>query len=266
MTKLGNSFLNKPIVFIVLLLSLFSGPAQSVSFDIISASPIGSWQSREQIEINHKGKKTGTKVNTSMVGKEKRDGQLYYWVEMKIDTFKINKKGKRKPVGKTAIIKSLVPATAFKEDPENVVNNLRAFGLETIIQNGNEQPIRMTSSGGIMSSAMKIANVEIKHDYKELGSETVTVAAGEFNALKVSGQGTVTTKILFKKMKVESDSTAWVSKEVPFGIVKMIGTTLTNGKKSTQSAELLEYGLSGAKSEITQEPQTMPSLKNMFGG
>lgn len=265
MKKIITIFASTPIVLVVFVWLLLSGSARAQSFDILGASPVGSWQTREQIDTNRKGKQTGTKIKTSMIGKEQRNGKLHYWIEMEVDSFKIKKNGKRKSVGKTAIIKSLVPATMFKDDPENVIGNLRAFGVETIIQNGDEKPMKMSASSGLIGSAMKMANVEIQHDYTELGTETVSVKAGQFNTSKMKGVGSVSSKILFKKVKVESDSTVWMSRKVPFGIVKLEGSTVTNGKETSQSAELLEYGTSGAKSAITGTPQEMPKIPNLFG-
>jgi len=48
--------------------------------------------------------------------------------------------------------------------------------------------------------------------------------------------------------------------------VQQKGTTISNGKTSTQSSKLLEFGMSGAVSEITQEPEEMPNLGELFGG
>lgn len=266
MKKIIKILLNKRSITLAFMWLLFISNAQAKPFDVLSASPIGSWQTRELIETNRKGKQTGTKIKTSMIGKEQRDGKLHYWIEMEIDSFKIRKSGKRKPTGKTSVIKSLIPESIFNDDPENVFGNLRAFGTETIIQNGNEKPMKISTTNGLIAGAMKMAKVEIKHDYTELGNETVSVKAGKFKASKINGVGNVSTKILFKKINVESDSTVWMSTKVPFGIVKLKGITITNGKETTQSGELLEYGFSGAKSAITQTPQEMPKIPNIFGG
>ncbi len=244
---------------------LLSTHAQSASFDLITSAPVGSWQLRESVDTNHKGKQSVTKMKTSMVGKEQRNGQTYYWIEVYVETFKIKKNGKRKATGKPSIIKSLIPERDLKGDPANAINNLRAFGVETIVQSGNQTPMKMTKSGGLISGAMKAANIEVKHDYQNFGNETVTVAAGTFSTQKLGGTGEVTTKIVFKKINVKSDSTAWTSNKVPFGLVKAQGTTITNGKTSTHQTELLEFGRTGAKSAIVKEPQEMPSIKGVFG-
>lgn len=244
---------------------LLSITTQAASFDLLNSSPLGSWQIRETIDTNHKGKKSGTRVKTSMVGKEQRNGQTHYWIEVNVENFKIKKNGQRKAKGKPVFIKSLVPAEVLKGDPENAISNLRAFGVETIIQNGNQRPMKIDNSNGLIAGAMKAAKVEVKHDYQSVGEETITVAAGEFNVRKLQGAGSASANLVIKKIKIDSDSTVWVSSKVPFGLVKADATTLTNGKTSTQKTELLEFGLRGAVSAITQTPQKMPSITNPFG-
>lgn len=145
-----------------------------------------------------------------------------------------------------------------------MLNNIRGFGAEIIMQNGDQDPMRMSGAGGLMSGVVQAMDLEVNYNFSELGSETVTVPAGEFDARKVQGSGTTEAKIIFKKIKVDSDTTAWLSKKVPFGIVKSEGTTTTNKKTSTQSSELMEYGTSGATSLITKEPKDMPTMGNMF--
>jgi hypothetical protein len=72
--------------------------------------------------------------------------------------------------------------------------------------------------------------------------------------------------IIIKKIRVESDSIMWLSAKVPFATVKIEGTTTTNGKVSTNTSELLEYGIVGSNSLITKEPKDMPEIPNLFGG
>lgn len=259
----------KTVIFSLLtILALSSTPANAagISFNMLSATPEGSWQLREDIETNHKGKRSGSTIKSSMLGSEMRDGKKHYWIEMAIDTFKISRKDKRKKTGKRAVIKSLIPAEMFSDDPANVLNNLRGFGVETIIQNGDEEPMRMADTSGMMAGMMQMTQAEMVFDFEPAGNETVEVPAGTFNAQKVNGSGSVSMKILFKKLNVETDSTVWLSSKVPFGTVKVEATSTTNGKASSNSSQLLEYGKSGAVSEITREPKDMPQMPNIFGG
>jgi hypothetical protein len=237
-----------------------SSLASDVRFDFILSSPVGSWQLREQVDTDHKGRQTALLMRTSMIAKENRNGKPHYWIEVGMDSFKISKKGKRKANGKRIVMKSLVPESTLIGDPANVLTNLRAFSVETIVQNGNSKPMRMNNAGGFMDGAMKMMNAEIKYDFQSQGNESVTVKAGQIDTHKIRGTGSVDMKLLFKKLHIDSDSTMWISNEVPFGTVKMLGTAVTNGKTSEQVGELLEYSSSGAVSEITQEPEDMPAM------
>jgi len=146
------------------------------------------------------------------------------------------------------------------------MKNLRGFGEEVIIQNGKETPTRMSNSGGLVGSLLNAMGAEIRYDYSNQGSETVETPAGTFETDKLNGKGEVNIKTVFKKVHVESDTTMWVSPKVPFGIVLQQGSTISNGKTSTQSSKLLEFGMSGAVSEITKEPENMPEFGGLLGG
>jgi len=240
--------------------------ASDVKFDFLASSPEGSWQLREDSDTNHKGKQTISVVKTSILGKETRNGKLHYWIEMGMDTFKVSKKGKRKHKGKRVVVKSLIAEESLRGDSANLFKNLRGFGEEVIIQNGKETPMRMSSSGGMIGNMLNALGAEIRYDFTSQGSETIESAAGKFSTDKINGKGEVDMKVVFKKIHVESDTTMWISPDVPFGVVKQEGTTITNGKTSTQTSTLLEFGMSGAISEITKEPQDMPDLGGLLGG
>jgi len=236
--------------------------AEAVNFDILAATPVGSWQLREDTETNHKGKQTVSTIRTSLVGTEMRGSEKHYWVEMAMESFKVKKSGKRKQQGERMIFKSLIPASTFKGDPANIMNNLRGFGVEVIMQSGNEDPMRM-NSGGMMAGLMEAMQADINYDFKALGNEEVSVTAGTFDTAKIQGSGTVEMNAIFKKIRVESDTTAWMSKKIPFGTAKLDGTSLMNGKQSSHKSELVEFGMSGAVSEITKEPTDMPEMPNI---
>lgn len=239
--------------------------ANAVTIDLLKSTPVGSWQIREDSTTNHKGKETISVVKTSLVGEETRNGKQYFWIEMAMDTYKVSKKGKRKKKGKRLVMKSLVAADALKGDPGNAAKNLRAFGEEMIMQTGNQKPMRMKGSGGLMEGMMKAMGTEINFDYELKGSEKVTVPAGEFNTEVLTGSGVAESKVVFKTIRVESETTTWLSDAVPFSIVKSEGSSKTNGKPSTEKSTLIEFGMSGATTEITQEPEDMPDLGNIFG-
>lgn len=238
--------------------------AAGFDFNLLSATPVGSWQERQETTINHKGKKTATIMRSALLGKEERDGKAFYWIEMVVESYKISKKGKRKKSGDRVIIKTLVPASMLQGDPANVLTNLRGFGEEIIMQTGNETPMRISGGGGLFSGMMQAMGTEVNYDFQALGKESVTVTAGDFPATKIQGSGSSETKVVFKKIKVTSESIVWMSEQVPFGLVKSKGTSTLNGKKSTHTTDLLAFGLSGAESQITGEPQDMPTMGDIF--
>jgi len=108
--------------------------ANEVKFDLLASFPEGSWQIREDSDTNHKGKQTLAVVKTSILAKEIRNGRTHYWTEMALDNFKVTKKGKR------LVIKSLIAEESLRGDPANILGNLRNFGEEIIIQNGQGRP------------------------------------------------------------------------------------------------------------------------------
>lgn len=242
--------------------------AKGINFDFVKASPVGSWQLREDTVTNHKGKQTLTKTRSSVVGEEQRDGERHLWLEMKIESFKL-KKGKRKPSGDTVIVKTLIPVSILNGDPANAVNNMRALGKEMVMQSGDSDPMVIRGAGGLAGSMMKAMGVEIKHSYEDMGTEKVQVGGKNFSARKIQGEGSTKSKIMFTTLNVSSKNTAWLSQDVPFGFIKSESETTTNGKVSHSTSELVDYGRSGAQSEITKTPQEMPEIPNMkdlFGG
>lgn len=262
-------FLIQRLIVVVIFCSIATSAAyaEQASFDLLASSPAGSWQLREDSDTNHKGKQTISVIKTSILGSEVRSGKTYYWIEMGIDNFKVSKKGKRKPKGKRLVVKSLIAEEVLRGESANVMQNLRGFGEEVIIQNGKkDKPMRINKTGGLMSNMMNSMGAEIRYEYKSLGSETIETAVGPLKSDKISGKGAVDMKLVFKKIRVESDSTVWISSKIPFGIIKQEGTTVTNGKNSTQSSKLLEFGMSGAVSEITKEVEDMPDLGGLLGG
>ena len=262
-----TQFLTNTLVALLLTMVATTASSEGLDYNFMQATPIGSWQLREDTNTDHKGRQTVTETRSSLVGEEMRDGEKHYWIEMTMNSFKV-KKGKRKSSGDTIIFKSLVPESVFKDDPANAVNNLRAFGKEMIMQTGDQDPIRMTGAGGMAESMMQAMGTKISYTYDFVGDEDVTVKAGSFPVRKIQGTGSTEMKVIFKKISVTSSNTAWISDRVPFGMVKAEGESTTNGKKSTHSSELLEYGDSGAVSQITKTPEelpAMPNMKDLFG-
>ena len=49
--------------------------AAQVGFDILNSTPVGSWQLREDTNIDHKGRKSVIRIRSSMLSSEMREGQ-----------------------------------------------------------------------------------------------------------------------------------------------------------------------------------------------
>jgi len=248
-------------LFTAAIISLLPINSNASDLNFIQSSPVGSWQLREDTTTNHKGKQTVTLIRTSMVGKEQRGNEQYYWVEMEVESFKVSKKGKRKQKGDKMIVKSLMSASLFSSDPANAINNIRGFGKELIIQPGKGDPMVIRESGGFYAGLMKSLGTEMKYDFNELGNENISVRAGEFSTQKLQGTGSTEINTVISKIKVDSDTSSWISNKVPFGVVKSQGSSTMNGKVSTHKGELLEYGMSGAVSQITKTPTELPNFK-----
>lgn len=233
---------------------------------ILKSTPVGSWQQRQMITTDAKGNQTLQEMKTSVVGEEKRGNNQYYWIEMATDSFKMKKGEKSKQTGEHVIVKILMEKSLLKSNAEDVFSNMQGLGEEIIMQNGDQDPIKI-EAGGMMSGMMQAMGPEIDYKFKELGDETIKVPAGKFNCKIVEGEGSVEMKVVFKTIRVDSKSKQWTSDKVPFGIVKMDSVSVTDGKESKTESVLLAYGDSGAKSEIRGQPQTMqiPSLGNIFG-
>ena len=146
----------------------------------------------------------------------------------------------------------------MNSDPANVVNNIQGFGKEIIMQSGDSQPMMMSEGGMLAGTMMKSMGIEVNYQFNEEGAETVDTIAGQFEAKRIAGSGSTTSKILFKKMVIESQSVMWISEKVPFGIIKSENNDVINGKQQQSHTELTEYGTNGAKTAITGEVTKMP--------
>lgn len=244
-------------VLIFLMLSISVTAKAETFFDFSASTPVGGWALREVTTTDHKGRQTVAVVKQKYLGSEQRDGQVYYWLETEMDNYKL-KKGKRKRDGEHVVLKVLVPAEVMSSDPANVINNLQGFGQEIIMQTGDNQPLMITGGGMLAGAALKAMGVEVNYQFTVEGTETITTAAGTFNTKRIAGKGNTTAKILFKKIKVQSQSVFWISEEVPFGIVQSESTDIINGKEQRSKTILLEYARSGAKTAITGEVLKMP--------
>lgn len=248
------------LVLMLLLAAAAPAGADRPSFNVTEVTPVGSWAEREQVTVNQRGRKSVTVMRQKMLQKTQVEGETHYWVETEVDNYKVSKKGQRKRQGDAVVMKVLLPASALNGDPGNILNNLGGYGKEIIMQAGDAQPMRIREGGMMAGMMLKAMGVKVEYQFASAGNEKVTVPAGEFKAEKFTGSGSVETRVLMSKMSVQSDSQFWLSRDVPFGMVKMSSVETVNGKPQTTEAHLAAYGNSGATSAISGEPM------DMFGG
>lgn len=241
--------------------------AAGIDFDFSLSTPVGSWQEREQ--STEKGGKTSVSImKLKYLGDEERNGVTYAWVETESRTFKVRKKG-RQQQGDTVFMKVLLKKSLLEGDVVNSIGNFNDIAVEIIMQSGNEKPMRIKNAGEMMGGVVRATALQISYELTKEGSEETTVPAGSFSCDRYKGRGSATLDLMIKKMKVDSTATQWISKQVPFGVVKIISEDVVNGKPQHSETTLLSYGRSGATSGITGEPEDMPempSLGGLFGG
>jgi len=174
-----------------------------------------------------------------------------------MDNYKL-KKGKRKREGEHMVIKILVSKKAMSSDPANVINNLQGFGQEIIMQTGDNQPMLISGGGKLAGLMLKAMGIKTNYKFTEKDPESIETKAGNFKARRVLGEGSTSSKVLFKKIKIESQSVMWISEQVPFGIVQSESTDLINGKEQHTQTALTDYAKSGAVTAISGEVLKMP--------
>ncbi len=227
------------------------------------ATPVGSWQTREEITTDAKGKQTVMLVKTSLLEKVDYQGAPHYWIETAMENFKV-KKGKRKPVGQPMVIKALVDASVMGAQSQNVIGNLQKYGREIIMQQGDQSPMRITEGGAFAQMMMKSMGVKVDYDYQQAGEKTVDVPAGQFKCENLKGAGNTEVKVLVQTMRIQAEVETCISDKVPFGIVYYQSNSTTNGKASTTEAKLTEFSKTGATSLITQAPVDAPQMPKLF--
>jgi hypothetical protein len=160
-------------------------------------------------------------MRLAIVGTEDVDGVTHQWHEMKM----------LMPQGEM-IMQMLVPS--FPYGPEDI---------NKLVMKGPGQPA-MELSPSMMAMMQQQGGANFASDIlqscksaEKMGDEAVTVPAGSFNTEHY-------------RVSDPEPAEAWISTDVPFGIVKMIGP-------EGVSMELTGHGMD-ATSSITETPQRMP--------
>jgi hypothetical protein len=182
-----------------------------------SAAKVGQWAS---FDVKG-GASEGGKLRLAIVGSERQGDSTFYWVELAGTS--------ATDPARNGIMQSLVADLGAHATP------VRAM----IAKVGNQPAIKVPQAMLAMTSqtaAQHNTALAFAHrcdGAQIVGSETVTVPAGSFATVHVKSEG----------------GDAWVSKAVPFTIVKVSG-------HDGSTMLLVGYG-TDAKSSITETPQEM---------
>lgn len=204
---------------LVILLAVSPAPlrAQDVCGGYLHAPAVGGWA---EYQISKEGE-SETGLRFAIVGTEERDGREMQWFEMTITP--------QDEDDDPVIMKLLIPDYPFEPS-----------GLEEIIMKAGDNPA-MNMGGPMMSTILNtigdnpgLSVVEECSKMQEVGEESITVAAG-----------TLSTR---HYQNTESGAEAWLSNEVPFGMVRT-----TDGE---YTSELVAHG-EGATTAITETPQDL---------
>lgn len=190
----------------------------------------GAWV---EYKIVDEDKKT-SKMKFSILEKENCDSIECFWFEMKM----IDEKGE------WTIVKF---KGANPKKQETIVS--------LIVQSKGQSPKEMSfllpkeESGKDMKTKKPKKEPEVKIETEE--NVSVTVPAGTF----------ITTKYTIKQDKEVTH--AYIAENVP-----IVGLVKGDSVKKKESAELIAYGLEGAKTEITGEVEKIeiPNLQNLLKG
>jgi len=188
--------------------------AQDVCTQFTMAPPVGSWASYRGM---------GSAWTISLVGTEELNGTTHNW-------FELDMAGAEQPT----IMKILMPGGFYQLGQVKPAAIIMKVGgqpamkmsdamMDMVVQNMGSNP-----ANDIMASCASA---------RELGTESVTVAGGSFRAMHYAFAGA-------------EPGEAWLSKKVPFGLVKWQGA---DGK----AVELVALG-TDATTKITGTPIQMP--------
>lgn len=182
-----------------------------------------NWQVGQWVKYQVESGGENMEIKYSIVGEEKIGNEVYYWFETKNSTKEGN------------VIMKMLMSTKSKTGPKRL-----------IIKHGSEPAIEMD-----MQFAKSMTQPHTKPTIVEenaiiagaIGYEIIKVPAGEFDCLH--------SRVVIKSKENASEKIDyWVSDKVPIlGAVKSVAKDM----KMT----LLDYGLSGAETEIKETPQKM---------
>lgn len=217
-------------------------------FDLLAASPVGSWQLSREISVGRDGQRAGRISRTSMLGEELRDGVKHYWVEIASQPIRVEANGDNVADGDKFIVLSLVPEPILRCAKESLLN-LSQHAVDSVVQMGDQAPARIAVDDG-SSKTSSVRSNRSSQRITDLEAEPLQLNTKVFETLKLN----IFRRINNDKAKVNarSDLVLWYSNAVPFGIIKTEGTSVINGEPKKSTREILEFSLTGATVQMTQ--------------
>lgn len=256
-----------PLLLIVL---LGAGPTRAdVPFDLLAATPIGSWQRQESTNTDNDGNRLLSVIETGLLGEEIRDGVPLVWVQTEVQVYRLDAAGAREPSGERTVVQALVERSALAAGIVGGGDYLRRLGREVIYQVGSEVPTRVSGAGQIAAAMAALSGINTTPVLTLEGRETADVAAGRFDTHRLSSTFQSNAQVLGHGMSIDLQGTVWLSPAVPFGFVRSDTREVVNGVPSTSRAELVAFGTSGAVSKITGTPRNLEiprEWRSVFGG
>jgi hypothetical protein len=267
----------RSVRFLPLLLVLLIGTVPlraEVPFDLLAATPVGSWQRQESVNTDSDGNRLLSVIETGLLGEETRGGVPLVWVQTEVQVYRLGAAGAREPSGDRTVVQALVERSALAAGTLGG-DYLRRLGREVIYQVGSEPPTRVSGAGQIAAAMASMSGTNTTPVLTPQGRETVTVAGARFDAHRLGSTFQSNAQLLGHRVTVDMQGTLWLSPTVPFGFVRSDTREVVNGVPSTTRSELISFGTSGAVSKITGTPRSLEipqewrgvfgSLQGLFG-
>jgi hypothetical protein len=202
-------------------------PALAAAQDLVSLCErarhpaVGAWSEFKWVG----GRNDGATIRMSIVGKERREGADYLWMEIVMRDFPMGSGRQQAEAPRRMISKMLVPGFgAGAGSPRAAI--IKLGDLPAM-----EMPVGQSRMG-----AQGAPNLEACQNAKVVGWESVTVPAGTFRAIHIVG--------------ANGRGDSWVAPNLPFALVKEVG----NDEGQSRQMVLIAHGM-GARSLITERPQ-----------
>ena len=208
----------RPLITLLCALPLAAPAAQAQDVcSSITSLTVGQW-AEYNVTVPEMGNQP-FQVRMAIIGEEPKEGTPHYWYEMKMAA----------PQG-NMIIQALVPGWPY--EPAQIAG--------MVMKSGDQPAMRMSDQmiGMMASQAQKSPGERVIEDCEnaeQMGTESITVPAGTFDALHI-------------RSTADGKTDVWVSADVPFGMIRM--------ESAEGQMELTGHG-GGATSSITETPRGM---------